>query len=140
MRLLVGHQRSQFWPVLVRFMDYYPPFWGPRVVSTIDDPRDAFKCMSSTETVWANSEQFPECLNTEVRLRVGHQHSQFWTILARFMDHYSPFWGPGVISTIDEPGARLHVSHQHSRFLSMLTSFVDYYSPFLGSQSALHGC
>ena len=58
-------------------------------------------------------------LNNKVRLCVGHQHSQFWTILARFMDHYSLFWGPGVISTIDEPGARLHVSHQHSRF------FVD---------------
>jgi hypothetical protein len=56
------------------------------------------------------------------------------------MDHYSLFWGPEVISTIDEPGARLHVRHQHSRFLSMLTCFVDYYSPFLGFQSDSHGC
>ena len=52
--------------------------------------------------------------------------------LARFMDHYSLFWGPGVISTIDEPGVCLHVSHQHSRFLSILTCFMDYYKPFFG--------
>ena len=42
-------------------------------------------------------------MNPKVRLRVDHQHSQFWPILARFVDYYSLFWGPGVISTIDEP-------------------------------------
>src|SRR6187399_243662 len=46
---------------------------------------------------------FPRFTNPGVRLRVGHQHSQFWPILARFVDYYSPFWGPGVISTINEP-------------------------------------
>ena len=35
-------------------------------------------------------------------LRVGGQDSQFGPILARFMDYYSLFWGPGVISTIDK--------------------------------------
>ena len=39
----------------------------------------------------------------EVRLRVGHQHLQFWPILAHFVDYYSPFSGLGAISTIDEP-------------------------------------
>ena len=57
-----------------------------------------------------------------MRLRVGHQHSQFWLILARFMDYYSPFWG--------QPRVRLRVGHQHSQFLSILTRFVDYYSLF----------
>ena len=38
-----------------------------------------------------------------MRLRVGHQHSQFWRILAHFLDYYSLFWGPGVISMIDVP-------------------------------------
>ena len=42
-------------------------------------------------------------MNPVVRLRVGHQHSRFWPILARFMDYYSLFSGPGVISMIDEP-------------------------------------
>ena len=36
-------------------------------------------------------------------LRAGHQHWQFWLILARFMDNYSLFWGPGVITTINKP-------------------------------------
>ena len=42
-----------------------------------------------------------------MRLRVGHQHSLFWPILARFVDYYSLLWGPGVISTIDEPQGAL---------------------------------
>ena len=48
-------------------------------------------------------ERFPWLLNPKVRLRVGHEHSPFWTILARFMGYCSPFWGPRAISTIDEP-------------------------------------
>ena len=38
-----------------------------------------------------------------MRLRAGHQHWQFWPILARFMYYYSLFWGSGVICTINEP-------------------------------------
>src|SRR6266511_4169021 len=49
------------------------------------------------------SERFPRLTIPEVCLYVGHQHSQFWPILARFVDYYSQFWGPGVISTIDDP-------------------------------------
>ena len=48
-----------------------------------------------------------------MRLRVGHEHSQFSLILARFVDYYSLFWGPGVISPINEPHVRLHVGQQH---------------------------
>ena len=81
MRLRVGHQHSQFWPILAHFVDYYSPFWGPGVVSTV----------------------FPRLTNPGLRLRVGHQHSQFWQILARFVDYYSLFWGPRVISTINKP-------------------------------------
>ena len=42
-------------------------------------------------------------MNPVVRLRVGHQHSRFWPILAHFMDYYSPFWGPEAISIVVEP-------------------------------------
>ena len=73
-------------------------------------------------------------------LRAGHQHWQFWLILARFMNYYSLFWGPGVISTIDEPHG---VSTCRS---STLAVFVDS-DPFrgllltvLGSQSDFHSC
>ena len=81
MHLRVGHQHSQFWPILARFVDYYSLFWGPGVSPTIDEP--------------------------QVRLHVGHQHSQFWLILARLEDYYSLFWGPRVSPTIDEPQGAL---------------------------------
>ena len=64
----------------------------------------ALTCRSSRITVWADSgtflglllyfgvsESFPRLTNPGVCLHVGHQHSQFWPILARFLDYYSPF-------------------------------------------------
>ena len=38
-----------------------------------------------------------------MRLRVHRQHSQFWPILTRFVDYYSPFCGPEAISIVVEP-------------------------------------
>ena len=38
-----------------------------------------------------------------VRLRVHRQHSQFWPILTRLVDYYSPFCGPEAISIVVEP-------------------------------------
>ena len=152
MRLRVGHQHSQFWPILVHFLHYYSAFWGPRVISAVDDPRGAFTCPSSTLTVLANSVLFHGLLLPvlgsqsdlhscpKVRLRVGHQHSRFWPILARFVDYYSLFWGPGVISMINAPRCAFTCR------LSTLAVFV-YSDPFrgllltvLGSQSDFHGC
>ena len=54
-RLRVGHQQSQFWPILVRLVHYYSPFWGPRAIYTICDPRGAFMCRLSTLTILPNS-------------------------------------------------------------------------------------
>ena len=62
-------------------------------------------------------------MNPGVRLRVGHQHSWFLLILTRFVDYYSPFWGPKV---------HLHVGHQHWQFWPILARFMDYYSLFWG--------
>ena len=42
-----------------------------------------------------------------MRLRAHHQHSQFWPILTRFVDYYSPFWGPEAISMVVEPQGAL---------------------------------
>ena len=98
-RLSVGHQHSQFWLILAHFVDYYSLFWGPRVISAINEPQGAFTCQTSTLAVfdesgpfhgllltvlWSN--RFPQLLNPKVHLRVGHQHSLFWPILARFVD------------------------------------------------------
>ena len=58
-------------------------------------------------------------------LRVGQQHSQFWLILARFMDYYSPFWGPKAISMVVELQGALTCRS------STITVWADY-CPFLG--------
>ena len=64
MRLHVGHQHSQFWPVLARFIDYYSQFWSPGVITMINEPWDAFTCRSSTLTILADSGPFHALLLT----------------------------------------------------------------------------
>ena len=64
-----------------------------------------------------------------MRLRVGHQQSQFGPILARFLDYYS-ILGFGEISMIDEPLVRLRVGDQHSHIRPILVRFVHYHSAF----------
>ena len=114
--LRVGHQHSQFWPILAHFVDYYSLFCGPIVISTIDEPQGALTCRSSTLTVLADSGPFRGLLLTDLgpivistinepqgALTCRSSTPQFRPILAHFMDYYSLFWGPRVISTIDEP-------------------------------------
>ena len=62
-RLHVGHQHSQFWPILSRFVTI-TQFWGPEVVSTTDEPQGAFTCRLSTLTILANSGSFRALLLT----------------------------------------------------------------------------
>ena len=63
-RLRVGHQHSHIRAILIRFVHYYSTFWGPRAISTIDEPRGSFMCPSSTLTVLANSDGFRGLLLT----------------------------------------------------------------------------
>ena len=42
-----------------------------------------------------------------MHLRVGHQHSHFLSIVTRFVDYYSPFWGPEAISKVNKPKGAL---------------------------------
>ena len=58
MRLRVGHRHSHIRAILIHFVHYLFTFWGPREISTIDEPRGAFMCPSSTLTVLANSDLF----------------------------------------------------------------------------------
>ena len=62
--LRVGHQHPHIRPILVRFVHYHSAFWGPRAISTIDEPRGSFMCPSSTLTVLANSDGFRGLLLT----------------------------------------------------------------------------
>ena len=64
MRLRVGHQHSQFWPILARFVDYYSLFLGPGVISMIDEPQGVLTCRSSTLTVLADFGPFRGLLLT----------------------------------------------------------------------------
>ena len=63
-RLRVGHQHSHIRLILVRFVHYYSAFWGPRAISTIDEPRGAFTCRSSTLEVFVDSGPFRALLLT----------------------------------------------------------------------------
>ena len=103
-RLRVHRQHSQYWPILTRFMDHYSPFWGPKAISIVVEPQGALTCRSSTLALFLDSDpyhgillnfgvpkRFPWLSNPKVHLRVGHQHSQFWPILARFVDYYYSF-------------------------------------------------
>ena len=56
--LLASHQHSPFWPILVRFPDYYSPFSGPEVISKTNEPRGVFTCRSSTLVVLGDSGPF----------------------------------------------------------------------------------
>ena len=65
-----------------------------------------------------------------MRLRVGHEHSLFSPILARFVDYYSVIWGPKAISMVVEPhvvltcgSSRLAVWADFGPFLGLLLSF-----------------
>ena len=79
-------------------------------------------------------------MNPEVRLRVGHQNSPFWLILARFVDYYSLFWGLGVISTIDEPQGALTCRSSALAIMADSGPFRGLLLPVLGSRCDLHSC
>ena len=114
-------------------MDYYSPFRGPRASSTTDDARGAFTCPSSTLIVLANSDpfrgllltvlapkRFPRLLNPGVRLRVSHEQSQYWLILAHFMDYYSLF--PGAFTY---PSSILTLLANSDPFRGLLLTVLD---------------
>ena len=69
-----------------------------------------------------------------VHLRVGHQHSRFLSILARFMDYYSLFWGPGVVSMLNKPYGAFTCRSSTLAVLPILARFMDYYSLFWGAK------
>ena len=89
-----------------------------------------------------------------MRFRIGHQHSQFWPILAHFVDYYSPLLGPGVIVMVAEPqGAStcrpssLAVLGDSGLFHGLLLAVLADSGPYhgllltvLGSRNDFHGC
>ena len=84
--------------------------------------------------------RFPRLTIPGVRLHVRRQHSQFWPILTRFVDYYSPFWGPRVISTINEPLSAFTCRSSIILGLSSSGLIHGLLLTILGSQNAFHGC
>ena len=75
---------------------------GPGGISTIDEPlvhlcfgHQQSRFLSIMSLLWTIThrftvlKRFPLLLNPKVCFRVGRQVSQFWPILARFLDYYS---------------------------------------------------
>ena len=95
-------------------MDYYSAFWCTEAISIVVEP--------------------------EVRLRVGHQHSQFWPILACFVDYYSLFWGREVISTINEPWCAFIFWSSTLAVLADSDPFRGLLLTISGPQTNFHSC
>ena len=113
MRLRVGHQHWQFWPILARFLDYYSLFRGPEAFSIFVEPK--------------------------VPLCVSHQHWQFCPILARFLDYYSLLWGPEAISIVLEPQGAFMCGSSTLTVLANSGALLGLLLTVLGSRSGFHG-
>ena len=94
-------------------MDYYSPFWGPKVISILVEPQGALMCRSSTLIVLADSGTFRGL-------------------------YYSLFLGPGVISMIDEPQGALTCPSSTLVVLPDSGSFCGLLLTVLGSRSNFH--
>ena len=75
-----------------------------------------------------------------VRLHVGHQHSRFLSILTRFMDYYSAFWGPKAISMVFEHQGALIFRSLTLAALADSGPFLGLLLTVLGSRSDFHSC
>ena len=75
-----------------------------------------------------------------MRLRAGHQHSRFWSILTRFVHYYSPFWGREVIYMLVEHQGVLTSRSSTLTVLADSGPFHGLLLTVLGSQSDFHGC
>ena len=151
-RLCVGHQHSQFWSILARVMDNYSAFSGPKAISMVFEPQGVITSRSSTLIVLANFGMFhglllailgPGVISTInepygcVYMPVINTHG-FLSILTRFMDYYSPFWGPKAISTVVKPQGALTCRSSTLTVLFDSGPFRGLLLTVLGSRSDFH--
>ena len=130
-------------------MDYYSLFWGPGVISTIDEPWRAFTCWSSTLAYFVDSGLFCGLLLNVLGSRSDfhgcetlrcayvsvistHNFGRFWSVSCTITHR---FGDPERFQRLMNPGVRLCVRRQHSQFWPILTCFVDYNSLFLGPEA-----
>ena len=128
-------------------------FWGPRVISTIHEPRGAFTCRSSTLAVFADSGPFRGLLLTVLGSQSDFHgcqspRSAYMSVinnrnLGRFWPvswTISQFRGPGVISMIAEPWGALTCRSSTITVLADSGPFRGLLLTVLGSQIYFHGC
>ena len=65
-----------------------------------------------------------------MHLRIGHQHSHFWPILARYLDYYSAFGSKCDFHDLRTPWCVYVSVNDTHNFGQFLVCFVYYYSPF----------
>ena len=145
MRLRFGHQHLHFCPILAFFVYYYSLFWGPGVISTINEPLLHLRVGHQHSQFWPILARFLDYYlvmgsrnDPGLCLRVGQQHSQFWQILTCSVDYYSLFSGPEVISIVVEPQGALTC---RSSILIVLADSGPYHGlllTFLGPRSDFH--
>ena len=66
------------------------------------------------------------------------QPSQFWPILTRFVNYYSPFWGPKAISIVIEPQGALTCRSSTLVVLADSGPFLGLLLTVLGSRNDFH--
>src|SRR3989337_1438324 len=152
-RLCVRRQHSQFWPILTRFLDYYPPFGGPEAISIVVEPQGVLTCWSSTLAVLADSGPFhgllltvlgsqsdfhgcrtPRCAYESVIN--NHSLGRFWPVSWTI----TLFWGLGVISRIEEPRGMFTCRSSTLTYLADSCPFRALLLSVLVTQSDFHGC
>ena len=151
MRLHVGHQQSQFWPILARSVDYYSLFWGPTVISMINEPRGAFTCQTSTLAVFDDSGPFHGLLLTVLQSQSffdacrtprcayvlvvkTRRLCRFWPVSWTI----TQFRGPEVISTIDEHRGAFTCRSSTLTILADSGTFSALLVTVVGSRSDFH--
>ena len=152
-RLRVGHQHSQFWQILARFVDYYSPFWGPEAISIVVEPQGVLTCWSSTLAVLADSGPFHGLLLTALGSQSDFHGCRtprcayVSVINNHSMGRFSPvswtttlFWGLGVISMIDGPQGAFTCRSSTLEVLADFDPFCGLLLTVLGSQSDFHSC
>ena len=146
MFLHAGRQDSQIGPILARFLDYYSvlgsrsdfhDWWTPgciyvSVINTHNFGRFWYVLCTVTHRCGV-PERFPWLTIPGVRLRARRQPSQFWPILTRFVNYYSPFWDPKAISIVIEPQGALTCWSSTVTVLADSGPFCRLLLTFLGS-------
>ena len=134
-------------------MNYYSLIWGTWAISMIDEPRGACMYHSSTILDLSDSGFFHVLLLTFLGSPADFHGCRtprcayVLVVKTRSLGQFLPvswtitqFWGPEVISTIDEPRGAFTCRSSTLPFFVDSDPFCGLLLIVLGSQSDFHGC